>query len=61
MRVEVDELRCAASAECELICPEVFEVEDVARVKVPEPPPELADRVREAAEACPTGAIRVYE
>jgi ferredoxin len=61
MRVQVDEASCAATGQCELICPEVFTVDDVARVKNPQPDPGLQDAVREAAEACPTQAILVFE
>ena len=57
MRVTVDETLCAATGECERICPEVFEVEDVAHVRMPEPHPSLDAAVREAEAACPTGAI----
>jgi ferredoxin len=59
MRVHVDETLCAATGQCEMICPEVFEVGEVSRVLIPEPVPELHDPVREAEAACPTGAILV--
>lgn len=59
VRVTVDESLCAATGECERICPEVFEVGDVARVLMPEPHPSLQEVVREAETACPTGAILV--
>ena len=59
MRVSVDETLCAATAQCETICPEIFEVGDVARVLIPEPGAQLHDFVREAEAACPTGAIMV--
>lgn len=57
MRVHVDDTLCAATGQCEMICPDVFEVEEVALVLVPEPGPELHESVREAGTACPTGAI----
>lgn len=60
MRVIVDESLCAATAQCEMICPEVFEVDLVAEVKDEDPDPSLHERVREAADACPTGAILVH-
>jgi ferredoxin len=44
-----------------LICPEVFEVDFVAEVKVEHPEPLIHERVREAAGACPTGAIILDE
>ena len=59
VRVTVDEGLCAATGECERICPEVFEVGDVARVSMSEPHPSLQEVVREAEAACPTGAISV--
>ena len=60
MRVELDEPKCVASGQCEMICPEVFEVDLVSEVKEEHPDPALHERVREAAEACPTGAILVH-
>jgi len=59
MRVSVDEGLCAATGQCEMICPEVFEVDMVAEVEDPHPDPSLHERVLEAADACPTGAILV--
>jgi ferredoxin len=59
MRVSVDEGLCAATGQCEMICPEVFEVDLVSEVKEEHPDPSLDQRVREAADACPTGAIIV--
>lgn len=61
MRVTVEESQCAATGQCEMICPEVFEVDLVCEVKTEHPDPALHDQVREAADACPTGAILVYE
>ncbi|MFZ0015488.1 MAG: ferredoxin [Acidimicrobiia bacterium] len=61
MRVTVDEELCAATGQCELICPEVFEVDLVSEVKLEAPEPALHDRVREAADSCPTGAILLHD
>lgn len=61
MRVGIDESVCSATGECERICPEVFTVDEVARVLVTEPDPRLHDLVREAEASCPTGAISVAE
>ena len=43
-----------------MLAPEVFEVRDdgLAHVLAVEPDPELAARVAQAAEACPTRAIQ---
>jgi len=44
------------------MCPEVFDLrDDVSVVLVDEVPQDLADTVREAAEACPVEAIIVEE
>jgi ferredoxin len=62
MRVEVDERRRICSMQCQLTCPEVFKVEaNVSTVRLDPVPPQLESRCREAAEACPSGAITVVE
>jgi len=63
VRPEVDESLCIGDAICADICPEVFEMRDdnLAHVINENPDPGLHERVREAADACPTGAIIVHE
>jgi len=61
MRVTVDDGLCLGTGQCELICPEVFEVDLVAEAKVEYPDVALHEPVRNAAEACPTGAILLDE
>jgi ferredoxin len=61
VRVTVDEGACAATGECERICPQVFSVDDIAKVIDPAPPQDLHGAVREAEAACPTGAIGIVE
>lgn len=61
MRVWVDESVCAGTGLCETTCPEVFEVDMVARVKLEFPPDALHDTVRDAADGCPTEAIHIEE
>jgi ferredoxin len=48
---------------CMGIAPEVFEVRDDGYLYVLDenPPPELMDKVRMAANNCPTGAITLVE
>jgi ferredoxin len=55
--IEIDEAACAAHGDCEAIAPEVFEVDDVARV-IGVAPDEL---LMEAAKACPSVAIRLID
>ena len=56
-RVSVDESLCVASGQCEIFCPEVFEVGQVSRVMLTLPPPELYESLHDAADACPTRVI----
>ena len=62
MKAKVTE-ECIACNLCVETCPEVFELGDaeIAHVKVDTVPPELEDKVEEAAEECPTEAIVVEE
>ena len=61
MRVVADVHLCMASQACSLICPEVFGHEEDGTVVLlhDTPPAQLGDKVREAVDACPTGAIRL--
>lgn len=62
MRVSVDRERCCSSGLCAAAIPEVFDQdEEDGRVLLitPEPPPELAADVEEAAAVCPGRAITV--
>jgi ferredoxin len=54
---EIDEGVCAAHGDCADLAPEVFEVDDVARV-IGTGPDEL---LMAAAAACPTTAIRLVD
>ena len=60
-KVTIDEDACAASAVCEAICPEVFEVKDIAEVKKGVDLNEYEVEIKEAAESCPTQAILIEE
>jgi ferredoxin len=63
MKVKVDFDMCASTGGCMPICPEVFEVRNDGYLYVlqEEPAPELHDRVREAADLCPTAAIELVD
>jgi ferredoxin len=54
---QIDEDACAAHGDCLDVAPEVFELDDVARV-IGTGPDEL---LLAAASACPSGAIRVID
>ena len=55
--VEIDDEACAAHGDCVDLAPEVFVLEDVARV-IGSAPDEILLAV---AEACPSVAIRVFD
>jgi ferredoxin len=55
--VEIDESACAAHGDCVDLAPEVFELDDVARV-IGTGPDEL---LLAAAEGCPSTAIRILD
>ena len=63
MKVTVDYDMCASTGGCMQICPEVFEVRSDGYLYVlqEEPGEELHDKVREAADLCPTAAIELVE
>lgn len=56
MIVSVDEDECIACGRCEEICPAVFEVGDVSKVKR-QPKAEEEACAEEAADSCPATAI----
>ena len=61
MKVSVDFDMCASTGGCMQICPEVFEVRNDGYLYIlqDEPGEELHDKVREAADLCPTAAIQL--
>lgn len=61
MKVTVDFDNCASTGGCMQICPEVFEVRSDGYLYVlqDEPGEALHDKVREAADLCPTAAIQL--
>ena len=63
MKIKVDYDMCESTGGCMQICPEVFEVRSDGYLYIlqEEPGADLADKVREAAELCPTAAITVEE
>ena len=61
MKVTVDYDVCASTGACMQSCPEVFEVrsDGYLYVLIEEPGEELRDKVTQAADLCPTGAITI--
>ncbi|MFE7799787.1 ferredoxin [Nocardia sp. NPDC057440] len=63
MRISADRERCIGSGMCALIAPEVFDQdEDDGRVRLLAPQPRRNhSAVREALDACPSGALELDE
>ncbi|GGO64715.1 ferredoxin [Nonomuraea cavernae] len=63
MKVTVDEMVCEANAVCMGLAPEVFDVDDDDQLHIllPEPPPDMLDRVRHAVRSCPKAALSLEE
>jgi ferredoxin len=61
MHVSVNFDVCASTGTCMQVCPEVFEIRSDGYLYLlqEDPPEELRDKVIEAEESCPTGAITV--
>ncbi len=57
MKVEIDRDKCMGSGNCVYWAASVFDVNDLMVAVVIGDPDAHADRVRLAAENCPTGAI----
>jgi len=63
MRAEIDQELCIACGLCTSICEEGFTscANGTVHAKSGEIPVEAEDSAREAAESCPTDAIRIEE
>lgn len=61
VEVWIDEDACTACGLCEDICPEIFEMDDIAMVKEEANINEFEEEIKEAVEECPTEAIQYEE
>jgi ferredoxin len=62
MRVEWDESRCALTALCTGLAPDVFRVDEGARLAISDAiDDEQRQAVQDAADSCPTQAITVAD
>jgi len=59
LKVVIDKAACCGYGLCAEICPEVYKLDKNGIVYVDEAlvPPELEDKAREGAEACPQSAL----
>lgn len=62
MKASVDKELCTGCELCVGNCPDVFEMDgDIARVKVDVIPEAAEEDVQQAAEDCPSSAIKIEE
>ncbi|HJX43411.1 MAG TPA: ferredoxin [Geodermatophilus sp.] len=61
MRVTADREMCVGAGQCELLAPEVFEVDDDGAVRVLQAEPGEGTAVRDAVSLCPTGALALAD
>jgi len=60
-KVWINEDACTGCGLCEDTCPEIFELNDVAKVKERTDFNEFEEEIKEAAESCPNEAIQLEE
>lgn len=64
MKVVIDQSKCVAAGQCVAAAAEVFDQRDEDGIVIllnENPPPELADDVRNAAAVCPALAISIEQ
>ena len=61
VKVWIDEDECTGCGLCEDVCPEVFELNDVAKIKEGADFNEFGEKIKEATEDCPSEAIQFEE
>jgi ferredoxin len=57
--ISVDRARCLGSGMCVVYAPDTFGHDDEAKAVVQDPAADPLDAVRDAVDACPTGALRL--
>lgn len=61
VKIWIDEDACTGCGLCQDTCPEVFELNDVAKVKQGADFSKLEEKIKEAVEDCPSEAIHLKE
>lgn len=59
IRIEIDRDRCVGSGNCLFWAPATFDLDDDGQAVVIDPSGDAEDRIRVAAEGCPSKAITV--
>jgi ferredoxin len=57
--IEIDREVCMGSGVCSVYAPATFELDDEAKSTVVDPAGDPLERIRVAAEGCPTNAITI--
>jgi len=63
MKVSVDKELCMGDRNCNMLCPEIFKYDEdelMSIVLVDEIPEKFEDKVNQAVDECPAGAITIY-
>lgn len=60
VRVQVNAEMCMGIGQCEMLEPEVFELDDEGMAKVVDGATLSPERAREAIDRCPSGAITAH-
>ena len=61
MKIEVDRPKCIGAANCTGIAPKTFELDGSKKAVVKDPSAHDDETLFEAAESCPTEAIRLFD
>ncbi len=61
MRITIDRDRCMGSGSCGFYAPATFDLDDALKAVVVDPAGDPVERIRMAAESCPTNAITIEE
>lgn len=59
MRITIDRDRCMGSGSCGFYAPATFDLDDALKAVVVDPAGDPEERIRMAAESCPTNAITI--
>jgi len=59
IRIEIDRDRCVGSGNCQFWAPGTFDLDDEGQAVVVDPSGDPEERIRVAAEGCPSQAITV--
>jgi len=59
MKIKVNKNKCIGCGTCVAIAPESFRIGEEGKAEAIEPPEDGEEKIKEAAESCPVGAIEI--